>query len=175
MLRTVQKAKSRLQLELGREPSVEELAEASNISLSKLRLYSTCQRMQLLPLQVLTFVHVAAGSTARIYSLEKTLDAYEKLTLADRVATEEPSPEDHTQHQFLKDHVAGLMGHMLTTREIEVLQRRYGLVGGCPQTLDEVGAAVRASRDQVRTIEARALNKLRKQANQKTSGIPAQM
>uniref|UniRef100_A0A7S2AVE8 RNA polymerase sigma-70 domain-containing protein n=1 Tax=Florenciella parvula TaxID=236787 RepID=A0A7S2AVE8_9STRA len=141
MLGVVEKAKRSLQLELGREPSVDELAAASKISREKLQLYT--------------------DSSAEVYSLERTLDAYENLRLGDKVAAKQPSPEDLTQHSLLKDELAGMMGHALTNREIKVLKLRYGFVGGTPKSLDEVGAAVSVSRDTVRRIEARALNKLR--------------
>ena len=50
---------------------------------------------------------------------------------------------------------------ILTEREQRVLELRYGLKGGAPKTLEEVGAAFNVTRERVRQIEAKALRKLR--------------
>jgi len=52
-------------------------------------------------------------------------------------------------------------------REASILKMRYGLEGENPMTLEEVGNILKISRERVRQIEVRALNKLRKKAIKK--------
>ena len=52
----------------------------------------------------------------------------------------------------------------LTTRELAVLTRRYGLDGGEPQTLARIGAALGVTRERVRQIERLALDTVRQSA-----------
>ena len=49
----------------------------------------------------------------------------------------------------------------LTDRESHVLRQRYGLVDGKPRTLEEIGQGLHVTRERVRQIESRALQKLR--------------
>lgn len=138
------RAKMALRSDLGREPTLDELAAACAVAPEKLR-------------------HAQAMS-AMVLSMERTPQGRgkEKLRLAERVAAPDPSPEDISHQSQLKDGIQGLMGTMLTSREMEVLKLRFGLGAPKPRSVDEVGAEVQVTRSQVRTIEARALNKLRR-------------
>ena len=49
----------------------------------------------------------------------------------------------------------------LTIREKKILTLRFGLEDGAPKTLEEVGSIFRVTRERIRQIEAKALNKLR--------------
>ena len=173
-LGVIRSAKLKLELELGREPTVDELAAESKISREKLLLYST-PSFPARHLNLSSFLTrcsfslalcVAADSSASVLSLEICLGTSQSnlhsLKLTDKITETQPSPEDMSDHIRLKDEVAGLMGHTLNEREIKVLKLRYGFMGGIPQSLDQVGEAVSVSRDTVRRIEAKALNKLRR-------------
>jgi RNA polymerase primary sigma factor len=68
-------------------------------------------------------------------------------------------------HQFLKQQVEALLTH-LTERECRVLQLRYGLHDHRRRTLEEVGQELGVTRERIRQIELKALQKLRKQSQE---------
>ena len=69
---------------------------------------------------------------------------------------------DHQAHlRLLRAEVAQIMAETLSACEREVLVRRFGLGGGAPATLEEVGAAMGLTRLRVRHISIKALDKLR--------------
>jgi DNA-directed RNA polymerase sigma subunit (sigma70/sigma32) len=63
--------------------------------------------------------------------------------------------------RLLRAEVAQIMAETLNACEREVLVRRFGLGGGAPATLEEVGAAMGLTRVRVRHISTQALDKLR--------------
>ena len=71
-----------------------------------------------------------------------------------------PSPPDAVSVQLLKEQVGDVIG-TLSERERTVLQLRYGLEDGRSRTLEEVGRVFGVTRERVRQIEAKALQKLR--------------
>jgi RNA polymerase primary sigma factor len=60
----------------------------------------------------------------------------------------------------------------LTNREQRVLELRFGLDGGRPRTLDEVGREFKVTRERIRQIEAKALSKLRHPSTPVAVGMP---
>ena len=70
-------------------------------------------------------------------------------------------PEDETTGQLLKEHVNAMLKH-LGDREQKIIRMRFGLDTGRSHTLEEVGQEFRVTRERIRQIEAKALNKLRK-------------
>ena len=77
--------------------------------------------------------------------------------VADRSAT---SPVDAAVAALLPAEVAKLLA-WLTPREREILTLRFGLEGGEPRTLEEVGQHFHVSRERIRQIQAEAMTKLR--------------
>jgi len=75
------------------------------------------------------------------------------------------SPSLNIERSMDKERVDGLLG-MMTEREREVLDMRFGLMDGRPHTLAEVGDKINVSRERVRQIEEEALDKLRHFANE---------
>ncbi|MEW6717874.1 MAG: sigma-70 family RNA polymerase sigma factor [Chloroflexota bacterium] len=126
---------------LGREPTVEELAEALEASPSKVRYM---QRVAQHPL-----------------SLEMPTNVEGDKVLADFIEDQEtPSPDETATHHLLREHLNEALA-MLPTREARVLGLRYGLSDGESRTLQEVGDKMGISRERVRQIEAQAMRRLR--------------
>lgn len=126
---------------LGREPSVEELAEALEVS----------------PKKVENMIQVAR----RPLSLETPTDDEEDSVLGDFIEDDEaPAPDESATYNLLKEHLGQVLDD-LPPREVRILQLRYGLLDGQAYTLEEVGRKMGVTRERVRQIEAQALSRLR--------------
>ncbi len=126
---------------LGRDPSVEELAEALDVP----------------PKKVENMIQVAR----RPLSLETPTDDEEDSVLGDFIQDREaPAPDDSATYNLLKEHLDEVLGS-LPPREVRILQLRYGLLDGQAYTLEEVGRKMGVTRERVRQIEAQALSRLR--------------
>jgi RNA polymerase primary sigma factor len=127
--------------ELGRTPSAVELARETGLSEERVE--------QLL------------GTTEDAFSFEATVGSEQDTSLLD--LAEDPTaadPEDEALRHFSRRQLRGLI-ECLNPRERWVLEERFGLDGRSPQTLDEVSRRLRISRERVRQIEVRAMQKLR--------------
>jgi RNA polymerase primary sigma factor len=125
--------------ELGREPTSEELAERSRLALRKVELLLRSSK-QPVPLDM------AIGDGAELREL-----------LPD---TRTPSPADAVFDHDLSRHLERALS-TLTFREAEILRLRFGLGEGIERTLEEVGRRFHVTRERIRQIEVRALQKLR--------------
>ena len=126
---------------LGRDPSVEELADALDVP----------------PKKVDNMIQVAR----RPLSLETPTDDEEDSVLGDFIEDEEaPPPDDTATYNLLKEHLEEVLNG-LPPREVRILQLRYGLLDGQAYTLEEVGRKMGVTRERVRQIEAQALSRLR--------------
>lgn len=86
----------------------------------------------------------------------------EDSVLGDFIEDEERiSPEDSAANQILKEQLAEIIS-TLTDREQKIIRLRFGIGGGRPHTLEEVGSEFAVTRERIRQIEAKALSKLRK-------------
>ena len=91
----------------------------------------------------------------------------EDSVLGDFVEDEERiSPEDSAANQILKEQLSEIIS-TLTDREQKIIRLRFGIGGGRPHTLEEVGAEFDVTRERIRQIEAKALSKLRKNKDTK--------
>jgi RNA polymerase primary sigma factor len=141
-LNRIRRERQRLLQELGREPSEQELAEATGLD----------------PLRMIE-LQAAPGAPV---SLELPVGEDEEQELGDVLAdTESASPEDIATTQTLKDEVQRVLESVLTPRERLVLQLRFGLGNGQAHPLEQVGRELGITRERVRQIEAGALAKLR--------------
>jgi RNA polymerase primary sigma factor len=126
---------------LGRDPSVEELAEALEVT----------------PQKVENMIQVAR----RPLSLETPTDDEEDSVLGDFIQDEEvPAPDETATYNLLREHLDTVL-NSLPPREVRILQLRYGLLDGQAYTLEEVGRKMGVTRERVRQIEAQALSRLR--------------
>ena len=131
----------RLMQDLGREPTVEEIAVAMEVDVTKIR----------------EIIKVSREPT----SLETPVGDEEDSHLGDFIQdTSQPSPYDAASQQLLKKHLDEVLS-TLSDREKKVLILRFGLDDGRPRTLEEVGREFKVTRERIRQIEAKALRKLR--------------
>ncbi|NJN29139.1 MAG: RNA polymerase sigma factor SigC [Synechococcales cyanobacterium RM1_1_8] len=96
----------------------------------------------------------------RSVSLETKVGKEKDTELGDLLETDEASPEDRLMREALRKDLQNLLDE-LTEREQEVIRMRFGLRDGQPYSLAEIGRSLELSRERVRQIEAKALQKLR--------------
>ena len=133
--------------ELGREPTVEEIAEAM----------SKGQEVVVTPEKVREIIKASQQTLSLETPIGEEEDAHLGDFIEDRAAL---APAEAASHQLLKEQVAAVL-HSLTGRERRVLQLRFGLEDGRARTLEEVGREFNVTRERIRQIEAKALRKLR--------------
>lgn len=81
--------------------------------------------------------------------------------LKDIIVDDGPSPYEIFERKDLSNRLAKYL-NKLSPREQKVIQLRYGLNGGEPQTLDAIGQKYGVTRERIRQVEYRAIKKLRK-------------
>ena len=127
--------------ELGREPTEQELADAMNIPIEKVR----------------EILKVSADPI----SLDTPIGEEDDSHLGDFISDESMmGPEEAASYSILRDQITKLLD-TLTDREQRVLVLRFGLKDGRSRTLEEVGKEFNVTRERIRQIEAKALRKLR--------------
>ncbi|MGD8625160.1 MAG: RNA polymerase sigma factor RpoD [Anaerolineae bacterium] len=135
------RASRQLVQELGRDPTVEEIAEELGVTPKK--------------------VERTIKVSQRPLSLEMPVGEEDDSFLGDFIEdSEAPSPTDQASQQLLRDQIEDIFGS-LTPREVRILQLRFGLVDGYSYTLEEVGKKFGVTRERIRQIEAQALGRLR--------------
>jgi RNA polymerase primary sigma factor len=133
--------------ELGREPTVEELAEASGIAVDETRRVLKISRTPV--------------------SLDRPVGEGDDSFFGDFVAdTRNDSPVGAAATEMLKGNIEAVL-KTLTYREREIIKLRYGLGDGYTYTLEEVGRIFKVTRERVRQIEAKAVRKLQHPARSK--------
>ncbi|MBQ3326066.1 RNA polymerase sigma factor RpoD [Candidatus Saccharibacteria bacterium] len=153
MVETINKvlrATRKLTQELNREPTVEEIAK----------------EMDMEPEKVEYVMKIKQDIASLDQSVGRDGDD-EDSVLGDFVEDEERiSPEDSAANQILKEQLASIIS-TLSEREQKIIKLRFGIGGGRPHTLEEVGAEFSVTRERIRQIEAKALSKLRKHKDTK--------
>jgi RNA polymerase primary sigma factor len=140
-LNKLEKERKALRVELGREPRPEEIAEKLQMPVGKVRLLLDAQKTP--------------------YSLEMKIGEDEGTELGDLLRDRTvQSPEERALAGDLANEVERVMAP-LSDREKEVLRLRYGLGTDREYTLEEIGQRLSVTRERVRQIESRALQKLR--------------
>ena len=140
MNRIIRKSRSMVQ-ELGREPSIKEVAQALDLPVEKV---SDAIRMNMEPV-----------------SLEMPIGEEEETHLGDFIQDcGSMIPLEETTRVLLNEQLSEALS-TLTRREEEVLRLRYGLTDGRARTLEEVGQIFHVTRERIRQIEAKALRKLK--------------
>jgi len=144
MVETINKlthAQRRLVQELGREPLLEELAAEMDMDIKKVR-------------------HIMKISQD-IVSLEAPVGTEEDSKLGDFIEDDEAlSPAEVTNRQLLKENIHEMLQY-LSARERKIIEMRFGLKDGVGHTLEEVGKEFQVTRERIRQIEAKVLQKLK--------------
>ena len=156
--------------ELGREPSMEELALESDLldPEEKAAILHAQTIEDSLPPSLERRLRRAATKARRVMrisqepmSLEMPVGSEDSGMLGDFIEDETaPGPVDATSNQLLKEQLHVIL-KSLSDRERAVLEMRFGLKDGEAHTLEEVGQAFGVTRERVRQIESKALRKLR--------------
>ncbi|HEY9768417.1 MAG TPA: RNA polymerase sigma factor SigC [Coleofasciculaceae cyanobacterium] len=139
-LNKIKKAQRKISQEKGRTPKIEDLAQELDMTAAQIR-------------EVLLRV-------PRSVSLEIKVGKEKDTELGDLLETESASPEETLMRESLQKDLHYLLSE-LTSREREVIQMRFGFGGEKPFSLAEIGRCLELSRERVRQIEAKALQKLR--------------
>ncbi|MGA2916528.1 MAG: RNA polymerase sigma factor RpoD [Sedimentisphaerales bacterium] len=136
-LRTVSKE---LMQKLGREPTIEEIAQETQLSVSEARRVLKISKHPI--------------------SLDRPIGESEDSYFGDFIEDESAeSPVQSATHEMLKERIDEIL-KTLTYREREIIKLRYGLGDGYTYTLEEVGRIFKVTRERVRQVEAKAIRKL---------------
>ncbi|MDW8223714.1 MAG: sigma-70 family RNA polymerase sigma factor [Gemmatales bacterium] len=144
-------AQRRLYHELGREPTLQELAQAAGVDLEEARQVLQVNRQPI--------------------SLDRPINEGEETYFSEFIPDESTAlPWQDTSHEMLKQKIEQVL-KTLTYREREIIKLRYGLGDGYTYTLEEVGRIFKVTRERVRQIEAKAVRKLQHPAEQQLEGF----
>ncbi len=136
-LRTIQK---RLLQAIGREPTIEELAEQANMSVEETRRVMKISRHPI--------------------SLDRPVGESEDSQFGDFIEDDrQETPSETATSEMLRSRINDVL-KTLTYREREILKLRYGIGDGYTYTLEEVGRIFKVTRERVRQVESKAIRKL---------------
>jgi len=140
VLSRVRQAAHSIEQQFGREPTTDELAHATEMSVDEVRRVLTIGRQPV--------------------SIDRPVGEGEDTNFGDFLIDESTSdPASSAARAMLRERLEILL-KTLTYREREIIRLRYGLGDGYTYTLEEVGRIFRVTRERVRQIEAKAVRKL---------------
>ena len=138
-MQKMNRAERTLWMELGREPTLDEIADEAS-----------------LPVEQAREVRAAARASA---SLDQPVGDHEDAVFGDFVAGDDPLPEERVEGA-LRSQALAIALQALSERERQVLVLRYGLIDEEPKTLEEIGKRLGLTRERVRQIELDSLRRL---------------
>ena len=149
MVETIAKYKQiyrRLSQELGRTPMSEEMSEEMGLDIEK--------------------IHMIESINQETVSMEKQIggDDDDKTSLKEFISDDKTiSPEQESSRRILKDQISEILSNILTDKEIEIIEMRNGLgkYDGYQHTLEEVGERFGVTRERIRQIEVKVLEKIK--------------
>jgi RNA polymerase primary sigma factor len=140
-LNKIMRAERKLRGEQGREPTSGEIAAELDLTLEEVE-------------------QIRRTAQAPV-SLEKPVGDDDESEFGHFIEDVSESRPDEAADTSLRNETLAIALGMLDEREREVLELRYGLNGGPPRTLDELGRTFNVTRERIRQIESRSLKKLR--------------
>ena len=148
MVETLAKYKQiyrRLSQELGRAPMSEDMSDEMGLELEK--------------------IHMIESINQETVSLEKPVgEEDDKTSLGEFISDDKTiSPEQEASRRILKDQISEILSNILTDKEIEIIEMRNGLgkYDGYQHTLEEVGERFGVTRERIRQIEVKVLEKIK--------------
>lgn len=139
-IRLVKKGIFELSYNLGREPTIDEIADRLRIPAKQVEM---------------------ALNTIKLEPISLDTPIAENLSLEDYISDDNYiSPEINTQSSMLKAHIDKVLSQ-LTPKERKIITGRFGIDGNKPKTLEELGKDMGFSKERIRQIECIALRKLR--------------
>jgi RNA polymerase primary sigma factor len=140
-MQKLNRAERTLWTQLGREPTLDEIAEEANLPVAQ--------------------AHEVKAAARASTSLDQPVGEQEDAVFGDFVANDDPLPEE-TVEDSLRSEALALALAALSERERQVIILRYGLADAEPKTLEEIGRRLGLTRERVRQIETEALKRLAK-------------
>ena len=138
-MQKINRAERSLWTQLGREPTLDEIAEEASLT----------------PQQIIEVRAAARAST----SLDAPIGDQDDAVFGDFVAGDEPLPEETVEVRMRRQALRSALAS-LPDREREVVTLRYGIDGREPRTLEEIGRRLGLTRERVRQIELESLRRL---------------
>ena len=138
-MQKLNRAERTLWTQLGREPTLEEVAEEANLPIAQ--------------------AHEVKAAARASTSLDQPVGETEDAVFGDFVAGDGPLPDEEVEVSLRCQALAEALG-ALAERERKVLILRYGLIDEEPKTLEEIGRRLGLTRERVRQIETEALKRL---------------
>ena len=137
--RKLARAENALAMRLDRAPTDAEIAAAAELSVEDL--------------------HALRDAARAVTSLDRPLGEGEDAAFGDLLPSDDPTPEDEVHISLRAEALRHALGE-LPDRERQVVQLRYGIDGGEPTPLREIGRMLGITPERVRQIESRALGRL---------------
>src|SRR5437660_964250 len=140
-MQKLNRAERTLWTQLGREPTLEEIAEEANLPVAQ--------------------AHEVKAAARASTSLDQPVGEQEDAVFGDFVANDDPLPEETVEDSLRSEALAQALA-ALSERERHVIILRYGLADAEPKTLEDIGRRLGLTRERVRQIETEALKRLAK-------------
>jgi RNA polymerase primary sigma factor len=149
LVNSLRKHRRELHAAKGRTPTDDELATSMGLTVSKMRQIDSNAEMSTISFE--SSINGNKANTGRGTT----------STLQSRLADSKPQPQPMLERALMREDLAELLETKLTAREAYVLRMRYGFDDGKTRTLEEIGRGLSVTRERVRQIETKALQKLR--------------
>lgn len=146
LVNSMRRARRELTQTLNRAPTDEEVAGRMGVTLAKV--------------QQLEIASISTISMETSISAKKKPDG-SSTTIQAMISDSKPQPDTMVEGTMMRADVEAMLRATLSERESDVLRQRFGLVDGRVRTLEEIGKGLSVTRERVRQIEVRALQKLR--------------
>ena len=147
MMVSISRAEKAFAQSHNRKPTSQELADRLALPLQKVELLVKCARD-------------VNSMDENVYQNKGKMASNNEVQVKDRIASESTEPQSLTEGNSLRTELRRSM-QILSEREAQIVEMRFGLADGNPMTLEEIGKHFRVTRERIRQIEARALSKMR--------------